>query len=60
MPKSQKQFLTDLQSFITNHPHYKANEGIFDLMPREDQITAKIHDVDGDYEELHITIDLIA
>jgi hypothetical protein len=56
MNTTQEEFLKDLNQFIINHPHYKANEGSVNDYPEEDETEYVIHDVDGDYEKVQIKV----
>lgn len=56
----QEQFLKDIEQAITRHPYYDVNLGETEHKPKEDQITMEVHDPNGEYERIKITIDLIA
>lgn len=56
----QTQFLLDLNKFITEHPHYIKNEGLTEQLPSEDRTVHGIHDPNGDYERISISIAKIA
>ena len=57
---TQQEFLTDLQEFITQHPHYIQNDGIRAENKYQNKETITISDPDGDYEQITITISLIS
>ena len=58
--QSQESFIEDLESYITKHPYFLEIEGTkTNLDPSEDRIEFETHDLDGDYERVIITIDLI-
>lgn len=58
-PVTQQKFLNELQSFIVNHTYFQNQMGILVNMEQEDNIKISISDLDGDYEQLDITINLI-
>ena len=57
---TQEQFLNDLQQYILNHPYYKQSEGTHQPDTSNDRETFEIHDPNGDYERVTITIQGIA
>ena len=54
---TQEQFVDNIKNFITNLEHYKE----FSVLAESDtdQYVFETHDLDGDYERVVITIDLI-
>jgi hypothetical protein len=55
----QEQFIHDLEQFITNHKHFKSNEGTQDNKVLLDQHIFDIHDPNGDYERINIIINKV-
>lgn len=54
--EEQAKFIEALQAFIAEHPYYKTNGGEFNTFPTEDKTEFFIHDPNGDYEGIYITI----
>ena len=55
--ETQQKFLNEIQSFITNHPYYKQQQGETLEIPQMDKTQFTIDDPDGDYESITIIIE---
>lgn len=56
----QPAFIADLDTFIKSHPHCIEHDGTAKHSLATDTMTWDIQDENGDYERLHITLNLIS